>query len=352
MSIKNSILSHSNQFNHYKNESERLKKENEKLKKQLEERNQEIENIKFNEEFEDGISIIIPTYKGENHINPLLNSLEEQTLDRDKFELIFIINGERDSTLDILLEFAEKNKDMDITITYTKTPGVSNARNIGLKIAKKQYTGFIDDDDFVSPNYLKKLYEYSRPNRVVMTNFVDINEETGEEMESFLVPYDEKEHGVIKDAPVKFLNLALSTVAKSIPSFATKSVRFNTNLTSGVDPSYYSFLYPKFDFEFYFINKEEEATYYRLQREGSISRQKMSYQFNVLDRLKVVDDLDKNYRKTNIKKYKKYLQICVIGQAGFMKKYIIEHPDEKEKVIEEVKNHNLAYFPYKILEEL
>lgn len=355
MSLKDYILSHSGQFNHYKEETKKLKKENKKLKKEiknLKEENKKIkDDLKNSDQYEDGISIIIPTYKGENHIKPLLESLEKQTLDPEKYELIFIINGEMDSTINILKEFTEQNTDKNVIITYTSTPGVSNARNIGLRIAKKEYTGFIDDDDFVSPKYLEKLYEHSKPNRVVMTNFIDIDDETKEEMESFLVPFSEKAHGVIKEAPVKFLNLAVITQAKSIPTFATKSVQFNTNLNNGVDVSYYARLYPNYDFEFYFIDKAEEAIYYRLQREGSISRPKMSFKFNVIERLKVIGDLDPSFKATKSKKYKRYLTICAEGQTRFMNRYLDQHPEDEEKVLEEIKKHDYEIFPYYVLDE-
>lgn len=350
MSLKNFILSNSDQFNHYKTENTKLKKENKKLKKELENAKQEIESIKFSEEFEEGISIIIPTYKGENYIKPLLDSLQEQTLEFDKFEIIFIINGELDSTIDILKQFSQKNKDMDIIITHTKTPGVSNARNIGLKIAKKQYTGFIDDDDFISPNYLKSLYEHSSPNRVVMSDFVDVNEETGEIEESPLRIFSNTDSGIIKNAPVSFQSLSAITTAKILPTYAAKSVKFNTELRNGVDISYYSRLYPKFDFEFYLIDRKEEAIYYRLQRAGSISRQKNSYEFSVLGRLKVIDDINTMFEVTKNKKYIKYLKIRTDRQSVLIANYLKEHPEDKEKVLEEIEKHNYTYFPYHKLE--
>lgn len=348
MSIKDSILSHSNQFNHYKDTAEKLKKENKKLKSE----NKRIkEELKNSDKFEDGISVIIPTYNGENHIKPLLESLEKQTLDPNKYEIIFVINGELDSTINLLKDFAERNKEKNIIINYTSTPGASNARNLGLRIAKKEYTGFIDDDDFISPKYLEKLYEYSEQNRVVMSNFIDIDEETQEEKESYLVPFSVKEHGIIKGAPVKFIDLAVITQAKSIPTFATKSVEFNTDLKNGVDVSYYARLYPKYDFEFYFIDKKEEAIYYRTIRSGSISRQKMSFEFNVIDRLKVIGDLNSSYKNTKSKKYQKYLKTCAGGQTRFMNRYLEKNPDDEERVLKEIEKHNYEIFPYNVLEE-
>lgn len=349
MSVKNYILSHSNQFNHYKDENAKLKKQNKKLKKQLQEKENQIENIKFSEDLEEGISIIVPTYKGENHIRPLLKSLEEQTLEFEKFEVIFIINGEPDSTFEILKDFSQKNNDMDIIITHTKTPGVSNARNIGLKLAKKQYVGFVDDDDFISPNYLKSLYTHSRPDRVVMSDFIDMNENSGEEEESPLRPFSKTEYGVIKDAPIAFQSLSAITTAKSLPTYAAKSIKFNTKLRNSVDISYFSRLYPKFDFEFYLVDRKEEAIYYRLQRSESISRQKNTYEFNVLGRLNVIDDIDSMIKVTKDEKYLEYLKIRSGAQIDFIVTYLLEHPEDKEKVLKEIEKHNYTYFSYERL---
>ena len=305
MSIKDSILSHSNQFNYYKEETEKLKKENKKLKNENKRIKKEIENL---DKYETGISIIIPTYKGENHIKP----------------------------------------EMNVTSTFTPESGASSARNIGMQLARKEYITFVDDDDFISPNYLEKLLEHSRPNRITLANFLNYDIDT-KEAES-TIPSSEKAYGIIKDAPVKFMSQAAVTVAKTIPTYAAKRVKFNTDLNSGEDVSFYASLYTKFDFEFYFINKEEEANYYRIQRNVSVSKQEMTYQFNVLDRLKVMDDLDENYRIAENKKTRKYIEMCFQGQTGFIQRYLQKHPEDEDKVLKEVEKHDFKYFPYFVLE--
>ena len=68
MSIKDSILSHSNQFNHYKEENKKLKRENKKLKDENRKIKEDMEDLN---KYETGISIIIPTFKGEDHIRLL-----------------------------------------------------------------------------------------------------------------------------------------------------------------------------------------------------------------------------------------------------------------------------------------
>ena len=83
MSIKDSILSRSNQYNYYKEETEKIKKENKELQKENKIIKEEIKNL---DKYEDGISVIIPTYKGENHINLLLESLEKHKLNSNPGE--------------------------------------------------------------------------------------------------------------------------------------------------------------------------------------------------------------------------------------------------------------------------
>lgn len=345
MSLKDSILSHSNQFNAYKEKSEKLTSENEKLKNENKSIKEEIDLL---DKYENGISVIIPTYKGENHIKNLLESLENQRLDSKYYELIFIINGELDSTIDILTEFIKNNSKLNVNLYITPESGASNARNIGIELSKKEFITFLDDDDFISPNYLEKLFEYSKPNRITMANFIDYDantKETNSQITSSI-----KEHGIIKGAPFKIMSLAAVTVGKSIPTYTVKRIRFNTALNSGEDVSFYAYLYAKFDFEFYFINKNEEVNYYRIERDQSVSNQDMSYQFNVLDRLIVMDDLDENYRIVKTDNVKKYLKNCFYGQAGFIQRYLEKHPEDKNKALEEIEKHDFLYFPYKLLE--
>ena len=343
MSFKDSILSKSNQFNYYKDKTVELNKENKKLKNEI---------SLLSPDLEDGISLIIPSYKGESYIRFLLDSLENQTLSRDLFEIIFIVNGEMDSTMDILSDFSKSNTDMHIIFTYTSEAGASNARNIGIRIASREYIGFIDDDDFISENYLESLYKYRAPNRVVMSNFIDINEETREEMESRLVPFSMNKSGIIKGAPVKLIDLAVVTHAKILPTKAIKRCDFNTDLTNGEDISYYAKLYPKNHFEFYFVDKKEKAIYYRVRRSGSISRQEYSFKFNVLQRLMVLDDVNESYKSLDKedKLYREFLRTIFGGQSQFMKRYLNEVPEDREKVIDEVKKHDFVYFPYERLD--
>lgn len=353
MSIKNRILRHSNQYEYYKNQTKNLnvkinELENEinKLKNEKTKAENEFLDDAIREKYVDGISVIIPSYKGADHIDCLLNSLEKQTLDSDKYDLIFIINGELDSTIEKIRDFKNRNPEKNVIMNFSSIGNVSNARNIGLTVARRNYVTFIDDDDFISPNYLKMIYKYSAPNRITMTNFMDYNLKEKKELESRVVPFSLDKKGIIENAYFDFPSLNSITVAKSVPTHAAKSIKFNFNLKNGVDISYFTRLYSKFDFEFYFIDKSEEAIYYRVLRGNSVSRQEYSYDFNVLQKLQVMDDINFAMKYATNEKDMEFLKLRMDATCGFIVKYLRKYPKDKQKVIDEINKHNFIYFSF------
>lgn len=302
--------------------------------------------------YEKGISAIIPSYKGEKYILKLLNSLKEQTLNYDLFEAIFIINGERDNTYEIIKKFKKENPSLNINIICTKTPGVSNARNIGIREAKREYSTFIDDDDFISPKFLEKFYEYAKPNRVVIASFFDIDQDTGEVKPSYLTPPLLKNSGIIENPFIELIDILVITTAKLLPTESLTSTDFNTDLNNGVDISYYSRFYPKHSFEYYLIDKDEQATYYRLWRDNSISRPKLSYEFNITGRLKVIKDINISLNNTTDPNMVGFLKVLPTGQVNYMNSYLKEHPEYYNKVLKDIESYNFDYFPYELLKKV
>lgn len=242
-------------------------------------------------DLKEGISIIIPTCKGEKYISKLLDSLTSQTIDFNLFEAIFIVNGEIDSTPKIIEGYQEKCPDINMVLTYSEN-GVSNARNKGIEIANRKYTIFIDDDDYISDNYLEVLYEYVQDKRIVMGSFYDVDEKTGEIRDSYLSPPLLENVGIVEN-PYKNLKEILTNITdKLIPTKYVKEFSFNQNLRNDDDIAFYCQLYTAYDFEFYVVDKDKKANYYRLLREKSVSRKKLSYDFNVTDQLKLNEDLN------------------------------------------------------------
>lgn len=100
------------------------------------------------------VSVIVPVYNVEKYLRECLNSLVNQTL--KEIEIICINDGSEDSSLEILNEYA--SKDSRFVIINQENSGQSVARNKGLDVAKGEYIGFVDSDDWVDLNFFENLY--------------------------------------------------------------------------------------------------------------------------------------------------------------------------------------------------
>jgi glycosyltransferase involved in cell wall biosynthesis len=100
------------------------------------------------------ISIIIPIYKVEKYLRSCLDSLCMQTL--TDIEIICINDGSPDKCGEILAEYAKNDK--RFYIINQENSGSGSARNNGIDHAKGEFIGFVDPDDWVSPDYFETLY--------------------------------------------------------------------------------------------------------------------------------------------------------------------------------------------------
>lgn len=101
------------------------------------------------------ISFIIPCYNVEKYLPKCLDSLMSQTL--GDIEAICINDGSPDHCLQILKDYHKKYGDK-IVIIDKKNEGVWRGRRDGIKKARGEFIGFVDSDDYVTPDFAEKLY--------------------------------------------------------------------------------------------------------------------------------------------------------------------------------------------------
>lgn len=101
------------------------------------------------------VSVIVPVYNCENFLAECLNSLCNQTL--KDIEIILIDDGSEDNSGKICDKYAEL--DSRVKVIHKVNEGQGIARNIGIEIAKGEYIGFVDSDDWVDSEFYEKLYE-------------------------------------------------------------------------------------------------------------------------------------------------------------------------------------------------
>ncbi len=104
------------------------------------------------------ISVIVPVYNEEKFLRNCLNSIAGQTM-RD-FEVIVVNDGSTDNSLNIMKEF--KDKYTNFIIINKENSGTSGARNQALKYARGDYIAFVDSDDYIEPEFLKRLYSFAK----------------------------------------------------------------------------------------------------------------------------------------------------------------------------------------------
>lgn len=99
------------------------------------------------------ISVIVPIYKVEKHLNKCLDSLINQTY--KNLEIILVDDGSPDRCGIICDEYSKK--DNRIMVIHKDNEGVASARNLGMEVATGEYIGFVDSDDWIESDMYELL---------------------------------------------------------------------------------------------------------------------------------------------------------------------------------------------------
>lgn len=103
---------------------------------------------------EKAVSVIIPVYNAQAHLEQCVRSVMNQTL--KEIEIICVDDGSKDDSLAILRRLAQE--DARILVMAQENAGAGAARNRGLDAAKGRYLSFLDADDFFEPDMLETAY--------------------------------------------------------------------------------------------------------------------------------------------------------------------------------------------------
>ena len=123
------------------------------------------------------VSVIVPVYNTSKYLAKCLNSLLDQTL--DELEIIVVNDGSTDNSQEIIDEFSKKS--WKIKAFKKPNGGLSDARNFGLEKAEGDFIGFVDSDDYVSPEMFAEMYQKAREHEadIVFCDLEKVNEKGG-----------------------------------------------------------------------------------------------------------------------------------------------------------------------------
>ncbi|EKS8154787.1 glycosyltransferase family 2 protein [Campylobacter coli] len=101
------------------------------------------------------ISIIVPVYNRENLIKPCINSINAQTLDKSRWEVIFVDDASTDRSIEVIEELIDKNINYKIIKREVPSGNASAPRNEGIKASLGKYVFFLDSDDYIDSKLLE-----------------------------------------------------------------------------------------------------------------------------------------------------------------------------------------------------
>lgn len=185
--------------------------------------------------FKFDISVIIPVYNAVEYIDECISSIKNQTHDFNEIQVLLIDDGSTDGSSEICKKYSQKYE--NIKYIWQENSGVSVARNTGIVNSEGKYLFFLDSDDYLSKDTIKKVF-----------NFFEANEDKVE-----LVAYPIfllKDNKLIKhartdnytkpgvyDAQV-FPHFNQTTMNVCVKNLGSEKILFNTNLTFAEDATF------------------------------------------------------------------------------------------------------------------
>lgn len=120
------------------------------------------------------ISVIIPVYKVEPYLDACVASVTAQTF--SDLEILLVDDGSPDGCPALCDAWAQK--DPRVRVIHRKNGGLSAARNTGIDAATGQFLAFVDSDDLLEPDTLRRAYEAQRQHDadLVIFNLVYVDE--------------------------------------------------------------------------------------------------------------------------------------------------------------------------------
>jgi len=214
------------------------------------------------------ISIIVPTFRPGGYLFECLKSVIDQDFRKDKYEVVIVLNGEKEPYFSDISSFV-KDSQTKFRIIHTSFAGVSNARNIALDELVTDYVVFLDDDDVLSPNYLSSLYSKISDESIVVSDVKTFIENIDDSGDDYISKHYSKCSGTEPFNLVGYRGFLSSACAKMIPKSIIGDFRFEKNLKFGEDAVFMFAISCKIR---NIILADKNAIYYRRLRPGSATR--------------------------------------------------------------------------------
>lgn len=297
-----------------------------------------------------GVSVIVPTYRGGEQLDTALKSLAGQRIDPALVEVIVVENGPKSTAHNIVERLQTDEPEGTITwkVIRVGESGAGRARNVGLAAASREYITFLDDDDWLEPEYLTRLLDIAAPNTVAVTDIVNLNAGAPEPSNSL--------SDRIRALPKSGVNLGsvpwvLGFVAcKLVHRDLIADAGFPEHLRSGEDVAFFAHLLRSESVLVRRIDDFKQARYCRSVDGGSVSRRQDSFDFLVSERLDVIERLNAIGVPLSHEAAKREL---VRAQSRFIARYYEQNRNSERagEVLDSIAASGIADFPWDMFRE-
>ena len=106
------------------------------------------------------ISVVVPAYNSADTLERLLASLDAQTLPQDEFEVVVVDDGSSDGTFELLQQLQQDRPNLRAK-RIAPSGWASRPRNVGTELARGEYVLYMDSDDTLYPDALRRCHEYA-----------------------------------------------------------------------------------------------------------------------------------------------------------------------------------------------
>ena len=213
------------------------------------------------------VSVIIPAYNAEEFIKDSLNSVIHQVY--KNLEIIVVDDHSTDNTKKIISEYAKKDNRI-IPFYQTTNKGVSAARNVGLSAATGDYILFLDSDDYLTKDAIRRMVDAAQEYN---SDFIDsyhllyLRKKNGK-LVSFTekkLPKEKLVMGSLND-DIRIIDMYTYITGKLIKKELISDLQFDESLSRYEDMVFEHILKTRIK-NYVFLNK---IIYFYFQREDSL----------------------------------------------------------------------------------
>lgn len=116
------------------------------------------------------LSIITTLYKSAGYMDKCLETLLDQDIPENEYEIILVNDGSPDNSLEIAERYASKHPNIHV-VSYEVNRGLAGARQAGTDEAQGKYLCYVDPDDYIKKSSFSKLIQQMEHDNLDMLRF-------------------------------------------------------------------------------------------------------------------------------------------------------------------------------------